>query len=112
MTRCPRTGYLLTDHLPGKAESGILASMQTMTITSKRQATLPAALCRELGLKPGGKVDLDRRVVGGETVWLLRGRRLDWSWFGAARRYGKGRRHRWAAVRRSIERGWAGHVRP
>ena len=90
----------------------MLLTMRTMTITSKRQATLPVALCQELGLRPGGKVDLDRRVVNGETVWVLRGRRLDWSWFGAARQYGKGKRHRWAGVRRSIERGWAGHDRP
>ena len=46
----------------------MLWTMRTMTITSKRQATLPAALCQELGLRPGGKVDLDRRVVDGETV--------------------------------------------
>jgi bifunctional DNA-binding transcriptional regulator/antitoxin component of YhaV-PrlF toxin-antitoxin module len=68
--------------------------MPTLTIMSKHQATLPAAFCRELGLKPGDKVDLDRRVVNGETVWILRGRRLDWSWFGAARRYGTAKRHR------------------
>ena len=90
----------------------MLLVMRAMTITSKRQATLPVALCQELGLRPGEKVDLDRRVVNGETVWVLRGRRLDWSWIGAARRYGKGKRHRWAGVRRSIERGWAGHDRP
>lgn len=90
----------------------MLRTMRTMTITSKRQATLPVSLCQELGLRPGGKVDLDRRVVDGETVWVLRGRRLDWSWFGAARRYGEGKRHGWAGVRRSIERGWAGHARP
>jgi bifunctional DNA-binding transcriptional regulator/antitoxin component of YhaV-PrlF toxin-antitoxin module len=89
----------------------MLRIMRAMTITSKRQATLPVALCQELGLRPGEKVDLDRRVIDGETVWVLRGRRLDWLWFGAARRYGKAKRHRWAEVRRSIERGWAGHDR-
>jgi bifunctional DNA-binding transcriptional regulator/antitoxin component of YhaV-PrlF toxin-antitoxin module len=89
----------------------MLRTMRAMTITSKRQATLPVALCQELGLRPGEKVNLDRRVVNGETVWVLRGRRLDWSWFGAARRYGKGKRHRWTGVRQSIERGWAEHDR-
>ena len=86
--------------------------MRTLKITSKRQATLPAALCEELGLRPGGKVDLDRRVVDGETVWVLRSRQVDWSWFGAARRYAKGKQHRWALVRRGIERGWTGDDRP
>ena len=85
--------------------------MSTMTLTSKRQATLPVDLCRELGVMPGEKIELDRRVVDGETVWVLRGHRLDWSWFGAARRYGKGKKHRWTEIRRSIERGWAGRGR-
>jgi len=58
-----------------------------MTITSKRQATLPAALCEEIGLRPGSRVVLQRRVLDGETVWVLRSRKPDWSWIGAARRY-------------------------
>jgi len=86
--------------------------MRTMSITAKRQATLPAALCEELGVGPGSRVTLERRVIDGETVWVLRGRSLDWSWFGAARRYAKGRSHRWADVKRNIARGWAGDARP
>ena len=81
-----------------------------MTITSKRQATLPAALCGELGLRPGSRVVLQRRVIDGERVWVLRSRKPDWSWIGAARRYAKGKSHRWADVKRSIARGWAGSV--
>ena len=83
-----------------------------MTITSKRQATLPAALCKELELGPGSRVSLERRVIDGETVWVLRSRKPDWSWIGAARRYARGKSHRWADVRRSIARGWAGGTRP
>lgn len=77
-----------------------------MTITTKRQATLPAALCEELGVGPGHRVLLERRVLEGETVWVLRGGKPDWSWVGAARRYGKRKSHRWAEVKRSIARGW------
>jgi len=81
-----------------------------MTITSTRQATLPAALCEEIGLRPGSRVALQRRVLDGERVWVLRSRKPDWSWIGAARRYAKGKSHRWADVKRSIARGWAGSV--
>ncbi len=81
-----------------------------MTITAKRQATLPAALCKELGLGPGSQVVLQRRVIDGETVWVLRNRKPDWSWIGAGRRWARGKSHRWADVKRSIARGWAGET--
>lgn len=86
--------------------------MHSVTVTAKRQATLPVALCRELGIAPGHKLALERRVVDGRVVWILRGRALDWSWFGAARPYGRGKSHRWSDVRRSLARGWAGDARP
>ena len=86
--------------------------MPALKITTKRQATLPAAVCEELGVGPGERITLERRVIDGETVWVLRGRRLDWSWVGAARRYGKGKSHRWSDVKRGIARGWAGDDRP
>ena len=82
-----------------------------MKITAKRQATLPASLCEELGVGPGQRVLVERRVVDGETVWVLRSRRPDWSWVGAARRYGKGKSHRWVDIERSIARGWRGRGR-
>ena len=47
--------------------------MHVVIITAKRQATLPAALCKELGLAPGAKVAVERRLVGKETVWVLKG---------------------------------------
>jgi len=80
--------------------------MASLKITTKRQATLPAALCDELGVKPGDRIEAKRRIVGGETVWVLRGPKPDWSWFGAARKYAKGKSHRWEDVQRSIDRGW------
>jgi bifunctional DNA-binding transcriptional regulator/antitoxin component of YhaV-PrlF toxin-antitoxin module len=82
--------------------------MHIVTITAKRQATLPTALCKELGLAPGTKVAVVRRVVGKETVWVLSAPGRDWSWVGSLRRYAKGKSHRLSDIRRSIARGWAG----
>jgi len=81
--------------------------MATIRITAKRQATLPAALCDELGVQPGDDIQTERRVVKGETVWVIRARKLDWSWVGAARPFIKRRSHRWDNIERSIEKGWA-----
>jgi len=81
--------------------------MAKVAITAKRQATLPAALCEELGVGPGDALDVERRVLAGETVWVLRGKNLDWSWVGVARRYAKGQSHKLSDVKRSIQRGWS-----
>ncbi len=54
------------------AEEAVLC-MHVVTLTAKRQATLPAALCKELGLAPGAKVTVERRLIGKETVWVLKG---------------------------------------
>ena len=43
--------------------------MAKITLTAKRQATLPKALCEELGVGPGDKLELERRSVRGEVVW-------------------------------------------
>ena len=81
--------------------------MHVVTITSKRQATFPAALCKELGLAPGTKVAVERRRVGDETVWILKGPEPDWSWIGSLRRYARGKSHRLRDIRQSIARGRA-----
>ena len=78
-----------------------------MTTTSKRQVTLPVDLGKELGLRPGHRVLIEQQIVEGEMVWILRRAKPDWSWVGAARRYGKGKSNRWADVKRSIARGWS-----
>lgn len=81
--------------------------MRTMTLTAKRQATLPAELCEELGVAPGDKIILERREEDGETLWVLRGKkRIDWSWIGAAHKYANGKSHRWEDVERSIADAW------
>jgi bifunctional DNA-binding transcriptional regulator/antitoxin component of YhaV-PrlF toxin-antitoxin module len=81
--------------------------MHVVTITAKRQATLPAALCQELGLAPGAKVGVERRLVGKQIVWVLKGPGPDWSWVGSLRPYAKGKSHRLSDIRRSIAKGWA-----
>jgi bifunctional DNA-binding transcriptional regulator/antitoxin component of YhaV-PrlF toxin-antitoxin module len=86
--------------------------MPRIKITAKRQATLPKALCRELGVRAGDTLDLVRETLHGESVWVVRSTKPDWSWFGAARRYARGQSHRWREVETSIARGWAGGDRP
>jgi AbrB family looped-hinge helix DNA binding protein len=76
-------------------------------ITAKRQATLPAALCEELGLEPGDTLELERRTLDGERIWVLRSSKPDWSWAGAAAGYARGKSHRWRDVEKSIARSWA-----
>jgi antitoxin PrlF len=41
--------------------------MPTATVTSKRQITLPAEMCRELRIVPGSKIDFVKNSAG-ETV--------------------------------------------
>ena len=80
-------------------------SEREIKLTSKRQATFPAALCRELGVRPGDRLVLERRDVDGEATWLLRKPRPDWSWAGSLGSYAAGRSHDWDEIERSIERG-------
>ena len=79
-----------------------------MKITSKRQATLPARLCEELGLRPGDRLRVERKVVNGETLWVIRPNRPNWAFYGSARKYARGKTHALSAIRRSIEEGWSG----
>jgi len=76
-----------------------------MLITANREVTLPVPLCEELSVGPGDALIVERRRVDGETIWVLRGKNLDWSWVGAAHRYATGRSHKVIDVKRSIERG-------
>ncbi|HVR29970.1 MAG TPA: AbrB/MazE/SpoVT family DNA-binding domain-containing protein [Thermoanaerobaculia bacterium] len=85
-----------------KASCGILVGMKRLTVTAKRQATLPVEVCEDLGIKAGDKIELDRRTIEGESVWVLRAPGRDWSWFAAAKRYARGKSHRWDVIERSI----------
>ena len=78
--------------------------MAAIRLTTKRQATLPRALCEELDVNPGDEIALERRVFEGETLWILRPRKIDWSWIGRAS-VPANLTHDMAAVRASIARG-------
>lgn len=79
--------------------------LDTIKLTSKRQATFPADLCRELGVKPGDELVLERRSIDGHEAWLLS--RLQASpapWFGCLRAYATGKKHDLESIRASIGR--------
>jgi bifunctional DNA-binding transcriptional regulator/antitoxin component of YhaV-PrlF toxin-antitoxin module len=78
--------------------------MASMTLTSKRQATLPRELCEELGVRAGDRLDVDRAVIDGKPVWILKPHRVDWSWIGSAK-VPDGVTHDMEAIRDSIGRG-------
>ena len=80
--------------------------MPSMTLTSKRQATLPRELCDELGVHPGDRLDVDLAVVDGKPVLVLRPHRVDWSWIGSAQ-VPEGIPHDMESIRASIGRGIA-----
>jgi len=76
---------------------------QTLTLTSKRQATFPAKLCRELDIKPGGKIILERRDLNGEPSWILHTKpEMKNEWFGILRHHAKNKPHEMTSVRKSI----------
>ena len=81
-------------------------STKTITLTAKRQATLPAELCRDLGLQPGDKLALERREVDGVPAWIMRpvSEHNTSSWFGALRPYASDKSHAMEDIRRSIGR--------
>ena len=46
--------------------------MQTIKLTAKRQATFPAQLCEELGIRPGDQIQLIPTKRNGSRVWALK----------------------------------------
>ena len=83
---------------------------QAIKLTSKRQATFPAEVCRDMGLHPGDRIALERRNIGGAPAWVMRPIPEDkaTSWFGTLRAYAAGKSHAMKDVRRSIGRGTTG----
>jgi len=79
--------------------------MQTelITITSKRQATLPVKLCQEIGLQPGDKLMLGRHIIDGNPAWVLQTpASLALPWFGCLSEFAKGKSSDINDVRKSI----------
>jgi bifunctional DNA-binding transcriptional regulator/antitoxin component of YhaV-PrlF toxin-antitoxin module len=48
-----------------------MGSAKTIKLTSKRQATFPHEVCKNLGLQPGDEIELIPRMEDGEQVWML-----------------------------------------
>jgi bifunctional DNA-binding transcriptional regulator/antitoxin component of YhaV-PrlF toxin-antitoxin module len=59
--------------------------MPTVKLTAKRQATLPKEVCEQMHVQAGDEIQLEPRVIEGETVWIMRPRTVDWSWVGSVR---------------------------
>ncbi len=76
--------------------------MQTIKMTSKRQATFPAELCQQMGIHPGDELVLEHRLINGEMCWILYPHERKLSWLGALRKYAKNKPHAMEDIRRSI----------
>lgn len=77
--------------------------LATITLTAKRQATLPKELCEELHIEPGDQLVVERQVIDGESVWVLRPHTVDWSWIGSVS-VPEGASHAMDEIRESIAR--------
>ena len=79
--------------------------MSAIKVTAKRQATLPVEFCRELGIKPGDGINVEKRMMGKERVWILQPASPSLSWFGSLKKYARNKSHDLADIRKSIGRG-------
>jgi len=74
--------------------------MTVIKLASKRQATLPKALCEEMRLEPGDAIAVDARVVDGHRVWVMEpAANVRTEWFGALNAYARGKTHDLDAIR-------------
>ena len=80
--------------------------MPTLTLTSKRQATFPARLCKELNLNPGDRIEVEPAELSGEQVWVLRPRKTpERPWLGCLKHKTPVHEYSMAAIRTSIVTG-------
>lgn len=79
--------------------------MSTIKVTAKRQATLSVEFCRELGIKPGDEINVEKRLMGNERVWILQPATPSLAWFGSLKKYAGNKSHDLADIRESIGRG-------
>ncbi len=79
--------------------------MTSIRITSKRQATLPKALCDEMRVEPGDRLLVERRRIDDRDAWVLIPEPLQEppGWIGSLRKYAVGLSHDMDSVRRSIK---------
>lgn len=80
--------------------------MATLTLTSKRQATFPVRLCKELNIEPGDRIEVEPAQWSGEQVWVLRRPKTTVRpWLGCLKYKTQVRNHSMNAVRASIAAG-------
>ena len=78
-------------------------SSQTVKLTSKRQATFPAQLCRELGVEAGDDLILERKKIGDDIAWILKPKkRIESKWFGTFQKYAGRKKHDMVSIRASV----------
>ncbi len=76
---------------------------QTVRLTSKRQATFPARLCRELGVGPGDDLLLERTEIGDTVTWTLKPKKnIHSEWFAGLHKYAAGKNDDMESIRASI----------
>ncbi len=86
--------------LKSKEESSVT---QSIRLTSKRQATFPAQVCRELGVKAGDVLILEQKEIEGIATWIIRPQKtVQTKWFGGLKKYGRGKDHDMETIRASI----------
>lgn len=62
--------------------------MASIKLTSKRQATFPAEVCRQLGVRPGDTLILEAIRHRSQTVWILKpASQLRPAWLGRLKRF-------------------------
>ena len=77
--------------------------VHTIKLTSKRQATLPVKVCKDLGVQAGDEIILEKQKVEGDVIWILRPRSRSYPrWFGRLREYAQGKNHDMEAIRSSV----------
>jgi len=76
---------------------------QTVRLTSKRQATFPAQLCKELGVEAGDDLILERRKIGGDIAWILKPKKnIKSTWFAGLEKYAAHKKHDMESIRAAI----------
>ena len=71
--------------------------MPSIKLTSKRQATFPVEVCRQLGVSPGDTLELSAIRHRAETVWILKAAKLQRpSWLGRLSKYAKNAPEPWS----------------
>lgn len=76
---------------------------QTIRLTSKRQATFPVKLCRELGVEAGDDLILERKKIGKDIAWILKPKKnIECKWFASLHKYAKNKDNSMETIRASI----------